>query len=121
MCEYILILIVGLINTTGNESSAGRIEVYRNNTWGTVCDDLLGRLDADSACKQWGTNTRAISWNGRAFYGRGTGPIHLDNLNCQTGQESLFFCTVTTHDCTHAEDAGVSCPTVRKLSYYICY
>ena len=112
----LLTLILGLINTTGDESSEGRVEVYRDNTWGTVCDDHAGPTDANAACRQWGTNTNAISWRGNAFYGQGTGPIHLDNLGCSNDPiESLFFCTLTFHDCTHAEDIGVKCPTVRKL------
>ena len=107
-----------MINATGQSSSAGRVEVYRNNTWGTVCDDLFGRTDANTACKQWGAATRAISWNGNAFYGQGSGPIQLDNANCAGTLDSLFFCGIVTfHDCSHAEDVGVSCPTIRKFQY----
>ena len=111
-------MLIGLIdNSTGQESSVGRIEVFRNNVWGTVCDDLFGRNDAVAACKQWGSTTPAISWNGNAFYGQGTGPIQIDNANCAANIDSLFLCSVLLHagDCTHAEDVGVSCPTIRKF------
>ena len=110
-----------MINSTNQPSSAGRVEVYRNNTWGTVCDDLFGRTDANTACKQWGAATPAISWNGNAFYGQGTGTIQLDNANCAGTHDSLFFCGIITfHDCSHAEDVGVSCPTIRKFQYTLC-
>ena len=108
-----------MINSTNQASSAGRVEVYRNNTWGTVCDDLFGLNDADTACKQWGARTPAISWNGRAFYGQGNGSILLDNAECVSdpNPESLFFCSYTEHDCGHNEDVGVSCPTIREFLY----
>ena len=110
-----------MVNQTNQASSAGRVEVYRDNTWGTVCDDVFGSPDANTACKQWGARTPAISWNARAFYGQGNGTIHLDNANCVDGAnnpDSLFFCGIITfHDCTHAEDVGVSCPTIRKFQY----
>jgi len=110
-------LLVGLIdNSTGLESSVGRVEVFRDNVWGTVCDDFFDRNDADAACKQWGSRTRAISWNGNAFYGQGTGPIQIDNANCAANIESLFLCSVLLHhNCDHSEDVGVSCPTIRKF------
>ena len=111
-------MLVGLIdNSTGLESSEGRVEVYRDSMWGTVCDDNFDQNDADAACSQWGSTTQAISWMGNAFYGQGTGPIHLDSANCAPNIDSLFLCSIQfTTDCTHAEDVGVSCPTIRKFT-----
>ena len=49
---------------------------------------------------------------GSAYFGRGSGPIVLDNLQCTGNEVSLFSCThngIRTHNCGHREDAGVVC------------
>ena len=32
----------------------GIIEVFYNNTWGTICDDNFGEEEADVACRAFG-------------------------------------------------------------------
>ena len=33
---------------------SGRLEVYWNGEWGTVCDDGFGQMEADMACVELG-------------------------------------------------------------------
>ena len=50
----------------------GRVEVFHNNEWGTVCDDLFGIQEGNVICGML-NYTRAICTASRARLGRGTG------------------------------------------------
>jgi len=47
------LLTVRLANST--VQFEGRLEVYHNGVWGTVCDDLFDDIDATVACKSIGS------------------------------------------------------------------
>ena len=41
----------------GTAPTEGRVELCRNQSWGTVCDDFWGTPDATVVCRQLGYST----------------------------------------------------------------
>ena len=97
----------------GRNHNEGRVEVFYNNVWGTVCDDLWSTADARVACRQLGLPHDNAEALGGAEFGQGSGQIWLDNVGCSGLESSLDECRHPgwgTHNCGHGEDAGIRCP-----------
>ncbi|NWT72188.1 NETR protein, partial [Prunella himalayana] len=100
-------------------SFEGRVEVYHDGKWGTICDDQWDDRDAEVVCRQLGLSgtPKALSW---AHYGQGSGPILLDEVQCSGNELSLDQCKKSDwgqQNCDHIEDAGVSCDPFTVLPF----
>ena len=98
----------------GTSSNGGRLEVYINGHWGTVCDDSWGYNDARVACRQLGY-TGVVTTLNSSFSSRSSSQrTWLDNVRC-TGRESkLIDCSHNGYgneNCRHSEDVGIYCTT----------
>lgn len=95
----------------GENKCSGRVEVLHHNQWGTVCDHGWDLREADVVCLELGCGL-AESAISTAAFGKGTGPIWLQHVQCSGHEASLMRCaTVLNSDppCTHEKDAGVNC------------
>ena len=93
----------------------GRVEVYHNGKWGSVCDDGWDIIDANVVCRQLGY-VGATSAPGQAFFGAGKGPTYYDNVTCTGREARLADCShrgIGIHNCDHGEHAGVVCDTTQ--------
>lgn len=100
---------IRLVSSTSQCS--GRVEILYKGQWGTVCDDEWGITNADVVCRQLGCG-HAVSAPTSAHFGRGSGPIWLDNVECRGDEPALTHCTHPAfgeNNCGHGEDAGVIC------------
>ena len=89
----------------------GRVEIYYNQEWGTICDDNWGDADASVICQQLGLSEYGTA-TGDSRYGGGEGIIWLNNVDCDGDEDNLDACGHDDwgqHNCNHREDAGVSC------------
>ena len=112
--------------TTGDgRPCEGRLEIYINGQWGTICDDYWGDEDADVACRQLGFTGGSVV-DARQFNAGSTRragsfpagdedqPIWLDDLRCHGSESDLLECrhrrSETGHiGCSHYEDVGIRC------------
>uniref|UniRef100_A0A194ANN6 SRCR domain-containing protein n=1 Tax=Pinctada fucata TaxID=50426 RepID=A0A194ANN6_PINFU len=99
----------------GRNAYEGRVEVFHNNVWGTICDDGWSGKEAYVICNMLGYSSHGVGATKGTLFG-GAPPlarIWMDEVNCTTGDETnIDQCQYNgwgVHDCSHGEDAGVIC------------
>ena len=89
----------------------GRLEIFVNGAWSTVCDKTFNFPEASAVCRQLrlGSAVKAVK---KTVYGLGSGPIWSRDVKCTGRELSLFECKTTPRarsGCYHSSDVGVVC------------
>lgn len=76
----------------GDSHFEGRVEIYRDNEWGTVCDDSWDIRDARVVCKELllGDAREAVP-SGRLGRGEDRQPIWLSNVRLIFMELKMYF------------------------------
>ena len=125
----------------GNCYSNGRVEIFHEGEWGTVCTTRWDLTDAEVVCRQLGFQgmsmissqatiiilllyhnllTGALEAPPRSHYGAGCGTIWLSNLGCTGSESRLDQCDHSGWGeaswCFHnIHDASVKCEGLATL------
>lgn len=94
--------------------SEGRVEIYHSGQWGTVCDDGWDLREAQVVCRQLKFLGAKSVVTGEEIYGKASGPIWMDDMECTGTEKYLHTCKFQgwgVTDCSHKEDVGVVCDT----------
>jgi len=112
------------------DNTNGRVEVYHEGEWGTVCDTGLlsqwedntskdpaitanGKNTAKVVCKQLGFSSGVPTVTGADKHQRGAGTIWMDNVVCTGDEASILDCkfdwSYDVNHCWHYEDFSVDC------------
>lgn len=97
----------GQLRIVGDSSAHGRLEVFHDGQWGTICDDAFDENDATVACRELG-----FSEGFPYTDGAGSGEIWMDDVDCSGTEARLVECEFLgwgVHNCSHSEDVGVEC------------
>ncbi|KAH9508829.1 hypothetical protein Btru_050159 [Bulinus truncatus] len=108
------------------DATSGRIEIFANSQWGTICDDHWDDNDAKVVCHMMGFSKAYAKATGQSSQGNGFGLISLDEVNCTGTENHIVDCgsghrtgrsmtapTRTTH--------GVNCEPPEALNFLKCW
>ena len=104
----------------GSNKCTGRVEMYHNGQWGTVCDDNWDMKAAAVVCQSLQCGKAKIPKRG--FFGRGSTQMLIGNVTCKGREFSLDECVQTymsSSTCNSTTVAGVLC-SGKRTSYYYC-
>ena len=100
----------------GESENKGRVEIYYNNTWGTVCRDYYWReIDSNTVCRQLGYNG-TTGYYLSPFIGHENTPVWMDRVSCGTYDLCLGRCSFNGFGksrCQHTQDIFVNCTGIR--------
>ena len=102
----------------------GRVEVFLDGLWGTICGYSWNLTESSVVCRQLGFPfAKPVN---AGYYGPGRGRIWLFNVSCSGEEDKLRECSHhqvqgPLQNCNHHDDIGVMCYmgelSVREIFY----
>ncbi|XP_038072908.1 LOW QUALITY PROTEIN: uncharacterized protein LOC119741237 [Patiria miniata] len=106
----------------GPSSTEGRVEMFANGEWGTVCNDGWNANAASVVCRQLGYNNGSSISIANELVEQSAGVIQLSSVNCRGDEERLIDCSFPSlgayyWTCTgHGAEIGVICQADEDFS-----
>ena len=118
IAKFVLFTTVRLVD--GEAYNEGRMEVYYNGEWGTVCDSNWDSFKAKLVCMQLGFGSLGVP----SDFGPGIGRVLLDNIICFRNDTMIASCghygVGITPNCGHSKDVGVKCLGITIILFLSC-
>ena len=99
-------------------NGTGRVEVFHNGQWGTICHNRWDINDARVVCRQLGYRYAIRALSGSQVED-GTGRIWLNYVACNGNEQNLGNCRHNgwgyINYCDHYYDAGVECSSTGNI------
>eukprot|EP00057_Strongylocentrotus_purpuratus_P019283 XP_011673757.1 PREDICTED: deleted in malignant brain tumors 1 protein-like [Strongylocentrotus purpuratus] len=98
----------------GRSRNEGRVEMFYNLFWVTICDVGWGLREADVVCRMLGF-TGALEVLNNVAFGEGIGiSVLVRSISCLGSENSLLACSFTVasfelNSCPHSQDLSVKC------------
>uniref|UniRef100_A0A9J8BSH9 SRCR domain-containing protein n=1 Tax=Cyprinus carpio carpio TaxID=630221 RepID=A0A9J8BSH9_CYPCA len=102
----------------GKGRCSGRLEVYHNAVWGSVCDDQWDISDAQVVCRQLGCGA-ALRADGNSVFGAGEGVVWMNRVECRGNEIHLWDCPLSLKnhiDCIRKKHVRLTCADLADVS-----
>ena len=99
-----------------NSDNEGRVEIYYNNTWGTVCWNNWDKYDSNTVCWQFGY-TGATQYYLSPLINQENAPVWMNQVRCYNFEICLGKCLYDgfgNNKCRHKDDVFVKCAGIRN-------
>ena len=89
--SFVSVSLVDIKLVHGDSYREGRVEIFYNGIWGTVCDNGWDLNDAHVVCRSLGFSA-ALNASFGGVFRHGSGRIFLDDVSCSGTELSIFYC-----------------------------
>ena len=104
----------------GSFAGEGRVEVYRDGAWNSICGISWDLSDASVICRELGYFNAVEAVVGGKRFKPSSGPIWKTRMLCRGNEDSLLGCQNDDNiayegHCSQASQAGVICSKRKNL------
>lgn len=94
----------------GPDGSTGRLEIFTNDVWGSVCDQGWHSADAAVVCRELGYDG-VVVYADQGSFGSSGGAIAGSNVGCIGTETFLSLCSysIDVASCSHSNDVAIVC------------
>ncbi|NXM65642.1 WC11 protein, partial [Serilophus lunatus] len=86
-----------------SDGCSGRLQVFYNGTWGTVCSNSITSKTVSLVCKELGCGDRGDQET-PTLYGKVADPVWLDRVECEERSSSFWECPSSPWDPDSCDD-----------------
>ena len=97
--------------TGGSNIYEGRVEVFIDGQWGTVCSDGINTNEAETLCQSLGFGPYQSFTSGTTFGGSTDTPLVISDLMCSEYYDHFMKCTFNRSSpvCSPQNNLGLKC------------